>query len=312
MCRPITIPLIIAAAVAPATRSMGEELVTIRVGDQALVSYQAEPLSDPVGGNAFRGSAFIHPLKTPSGFVVTESQPADHLHHFGLWWPWKYIQVGQRKVLCWELQQGDGLIQATETEPTSKGLVTKSIYLDRKAPGGPVPLLQETTTILASGVVDQPARGYFLDVEIVHQPAGQAAITVVPYRYSGFSLRGTAYWNTDNSTILTSDGKDRLSANFTRARWVRVEGQTQQGAHAGVLLMSRPDNQSHPEKLRTWDRQHNGSIFINFNTVMEDPWVFEPGNEYQRHYRIFVYDGEVSTTEAAELWTAYASTADER
>ena len=69
--------------------------------------------------------------------------------------------------------------------------------------------------------------------------------------------------------------------------------------------MSRADNQDHPEKLRTWDKQHGGAIFVNFNSVMEKAWVFRPGNTYTRHYRVFVYDGEVSADEAEALWKAY-------
>ena len=68
----------------------------MEVGGKKRVFYQAEPLSNPRGGDRFKGSNFVHPLKTPSGFVVTDAQPEDHLHHFGLWWPWKYIQVSER------------------------------------------------------------------------------------------------------------------------------------------------------------------------------------------------------------------------
>ena len=296
-------------ALAIASSSMAEEQVALKVADKELIGYQAAPLSTPKGGDAFQGSNFIHPLKTPSGFVVTDVQPDDHKHHFGLWWPWKFIQTGDRKVLCWELQKGDGLIQATENTPTENGIITKSIYIDRKAPGGPVTLLDETTTITASDIVDQPATGYFLDLEIVHQTAGDTVITIPTYRYSGFSLRGTPAWNKDNSTILTSEGKDRPTANFSHARWVKVEGKTDTPENAGIILMSHPTNRTHPEKIRTWDsKQHNGAVFINFNTVADEAWHFEPNKKYARNYRAFIYDGQVSSADAEALWQAYAST----
>ena len=41
------------------------------------------------------------------------------------------------------------------------------------------------------------------------------------------------------------------------------------------------------------------------------PWVFEPGKVYARHYRLFVYDGEVSAAEAESLWRHYAKGAAE-
>jgi hypothetical protein len=59
----------------------------VKVDDKELITYQAKPMKDPRGGEGFKGSNFIHPLKTPAGFIVTDIQPEDHYHHFGLWWP---------------------------------------------------------------------------------------------------------------------------------------------------------------------------------------------------------------------------------
>ena len=292
------------AFLSPLATAAGEQ-IAIQIGNQDLISYQAKPLSSPKGGDKFKGSNFFHPLKTPSGFVVTQSQPDDHLHHFGLWWPWKFIEANGRNINCWELQNGDGLIQAAGSTPIENGFVARSEYIDRKASGGPVTLLHETTTVEASNIVDQPAHGYFLDLEITHRTAEDQPITISTYRYSGFSLRAAASWNKHNSTILTSEGMDRDAANFTHARWVRVQGATESGSTAGVLLMSHADNHAHPEKLRTWDQQQQGAVFINFNPVMDRPWVLEPGSDNSRNYRLFVYDGEVSATEAEALWESY-------
>lgn len=283
------------------------EQVALSVGGKESVFYQAEPLSNPRGGDAFKGSNFIHPLKTPSGFVVTDFQPADHLHHFGLWWPWKHLKAGDRKVLCWELQQGDGLIQAVKNSKTPDGLVTESVYLDRKAPSGPREILSETTTITVSPMIDHPAHGYFLDISITQRSVLEEPLEVSPYRYSGFTFRGSPLWNRTNSSILTSEGKDRDHAQGSPARWVRVEGVADAGGKAGILLMSAPQNHAHPEKIRCWDRkQHDGAVFINFNTVAEKRWQFDPGKSYQRKYRVFVYDGSISAEECSALWQDYS------
>lgn len=277
----------------------------IAVDPEGLVIYQARPLVHPVGGDAFRGSNFIHPLKTPSGFVITGHQPADHPHHFGLWWPWKHVEIEGRKILCWELQQGDGLIQARENKPISGGVSATSVYIDRKAPNGPREVIHETARIIASPVQQKPVPGYVLDLEIVHRVAVDVPVTVTPYRYSGFAFRGTSFWKRGNSTVLTSEGMDRDGSNFTSARWVLVQGKTDSGGQAGVLLMSHPSNRSHPEKLRTWDKQVGGAVFINFNPVMDESWEFKPGKYYVRRYRLFVYDGQVTSDEAERLWSEY-------
>ena len=311
-CRTFLKAAVVAGASGLVVSVLAQESRPLKVGGQESLFYQAEPMATPKGGGQFQGSNFIHPLKTPSGFVVTDCQPADHLHHFGVWWPWKYLQVGNRQVLCWELQKGDGLIQAVRSEPIAGGLLAESVYIDRQAPGAAVDLLRETTRITTSSLMDSSIRGYILDLEIAHRCAGDEPVAVVPYRYSGFAMRGTSRWKRNNSTILTSEGKTRDTANSTRARWVRIQGPTDDGGAAGVLMMSCPDNRSHPEKLRTWDRQHEGSVFINFNTVMDEGWRFEPGNSYVRNYRLVVYDGMLSHEQTDGLWIQYSEKDGER
>ncbi len=299
--------LAVASAVCVAAPAGSEEIMRITIDGKELVNYQARPMSNPKGGDRFKGSNFIHPLKTPSGFVVTGTQPSDHLHHFGLWWPWKYVVIDGRKVLCWELQKQDGIIEGQGGQVTESGFTSESVYIDRKHPGGPRPLLNETLNVGVSEIVTEPARGYFLDLEIAHEAAGDKPLEILKYRYSGFSIRGTPKWNRDNCSVVTSAGKDYSKSNFTRARWVRVEGATEGDATAGVILMSRPDNHSHPEKLRTWTPDtHKGAVFINFNTVQNASWTFQPGGTYTRHYRLFVYDGKVSAEQAEALWQEYA------
>jgi len=284
-----------------------EGTMMVKVGGEELIAYQSKPMTNPKGGDKFFGSDFIHPLKTPSGFVVTGMQPDDHLHHFGLWWPWKYVEIDGRKILCWELQQGDGIIRAQGGELTPDGFTSKSVYVDRKNKDGERTIINETVNAKVSKIYETPAKGYNLDIEIVHETAIDVPITVTTYRYSGFCLRGTEEWNKDNSTVITSEGKDYSKSNFTRAKWVRIQGDAGNGRSAGVLMMSNPGNRDFPELLRTWDpKTHNGSVFVNFNTVEEKPWVFEPGKKYTRNFRVFVYDGELSLEDAEELWKEYS------
>lgn len=283
-----------------------EGLVPLSVDGEPLAYYQSQPLTDPVGGAAYKGSNFIHPLKTPSGFVVSRIQPDDHLHHFGLWWPWKYIEMDGRSILFWELQREDGIIEAVGSEPIEGGIEAKSVYLDRKNPGGATVILEETSRIKTSGILTTPARGYNLDVEISHRTVGDRTLTVTPYRYSGFSFRGTENWHMRNSTILTSAGEERATANFSYAKWVLVQGKQAGGSAAGVLLMSNPRNPTHPEKLRTWADSSDGAAFINFNTVGDDEWVFEPDKDYVRNFRVYVFDGEISAEQAETVWQTYS------
>ncbi|ADE53981.1 PmoA family protein [Coraliomargarita akajimensis] len=286
-----------------ATDTSERETASIDVDGQALVTYQALPMTDHYKGAAFQGSNFIHPLKTPSGFVLTESAPTtDHPHHFGLWWPWKHIEVEGRQILCWELQKGDGIVEARGAKQLPNGLIGESVYVDRKAPEGPVIRLLETTCMTVSEIIETPANGYFLDMEIEQRCAADEPITVTPYRYSGYSIRCTPAWWDANSSVLTSEGVKRVGSNMSRARWVRIEGVAGEGETAGLLMLSHPQNPDFPEKLRTWEK---GRVFVNFNSVAEKPLHYEPGRVYVRKYRLFAYDGELSAEEAEGLWLAY-------
>jgi len=110
----------------------------------------------------------------------------------------------------------------------------------------------------------------------------------------------------ENSTLLTSEGAKRPTANGKQARWTRVEGTNGKGGTAGLLMMGATSNHNHPERLRTWNKHYNGAIFVNFNPVMGESWTFEPGTTYTREYRLFVYDGTLSVKAAEQLWKAYA------
>lgn len=290
---------------------VGEKLI---VSNNAvdLVTYQKEPMANPVGGDMFKGSNFFHPLKTPSGFVITELQPQKHPHHLGLWWPWKYIMIDERKVLFWEMQHGEGIVEAQgvtdyKADKESASFTAKSDYLDRTAPNGPEVVLNEKIEVSISNMIQSPAPGYYLDIAITHCCATEKPIEIATHTYSGFTIRGTGAWNKDNCTILTSQGIGWDGSNFTRADWVRVEGDAGNGSKAGFVMMSCPQNRDTPQLLRTWDKQTDNEIFINFNPVQEKPWQFEPGREYTQKYRVFIYDGSVDLKETRQIWADYAA-----
>lgn len=271
--------------------------------DGALMfAWQAAPLAQPVGGETFAGSAFLHPLRTPGGFEWTTIQPDDHKHHFGLWWPWKFIKVDGATYNCWEIQEGQGAQVAKDVKPlmTAPGSPPQWHFLSEtviKKPGAaPLPVIQENAQLSISVRADAQV----LDLSI-EQKAVESPVTIVEYRYSGFSWRGPASWNKDNSTMTTSSGKGRDDANGTTARWVMVSGPTP-GGSATVLMMSAAET---PEKLRVWDRNaHNGTPFVNFNPVMDQPLPLDDAHPQvsKRKYRIIAADHTITAAEADAEW----------
>jgi hypothetical protein len=215
------------------------------------------------------------------------------------------IKVDGREIITWELQKGEGLIQAKGALPTDSGFIAKSDYIDRTAPDGPLVVLNETTRVDVGDLKIPSADGYYLDIKITHRCATELPVEISKYRYSGFSIRASKHWNKDNSTILTSEGRGRYEANYTRALWIQVQGDVPMAGKAGIIMMGHPTNHAHPELLRTWDKQENGAVFVNFNPVQEASWNFEPEKAYTRRYRVYIYDGEISKEQADRLWEEY-------
>lgn len=290
---------------------VGEKLA-ITCNSVDLLAYQKQPMENPKGGDKFKGSDFIHPLKTPSGFIITDLQPQNHLHHFGLWWPWKYIMVEGRKVAFWAIQANEGIVEAQGVTgyKTGKGrgyFTAESDYIDKTAPDGPKTVLNESVVVEVYGIAQTPASGYFLDITIMHRCATQSPVEIVPHLYSGFTIRGTANWNRDNSILLASQGIGWNESNLNRANWVWVEGDAGNGKKAGFVMMSCPKNYDAPQRLRTWGQEKDKAIFINFNPVQEKAWHFEPGKEYMQRYRLFVYDGVLMAEHVQEVWRDYVA-----
>ena len=48
------------------------------------------------------------------------------------------------------------------------------------------------------------------------------------------------------------------------------------------------------------------NVFFNFNPTQDRDWKLEPGKPYALRYRMFVYDGTISTDKAEQLWYDFA------
>ncbi|MEI7910627.1 MAG: DUF6807 family protein [Verrucomicrobiota bacterium] len=275
-------------------------------GETLLFAWQSVPLAAPVGGAKFAASAFLHPLRTPAGFEWTTVQPADHLHHLGLWWPWKFIEVDGERYNCWEIQEGQGghvarAVKQLDVGPDRLGWEFTNEVVVRKPGGEPRAVIRETATV---GLALRGSDALVLDI-VLRQHALAGPVTIVNYRYSGFSWRGSSTWNKDNSRMLTSGGQGRDDANGQPARWVVVSGPTP-GGSASVLLMSAASEVAGtPDRLRVWDsKTGNGTPFVNFNPVVDTALPLDDAHPAvsNRKYRVVAADHLIDATAAEAEW----------
>ncbi len=274
-----------------------------KLGDTPMFAWQAEPLVDPKGGEKFAGSAFLHSLRTPSGFEWTTIQPSDHLHHFGLWWPWKFLEVDGAKYNCWEIQEGQGghvarSVKSISTDPAKLEWEFSNETQIKKPE--PLTVIQETAKVALTATAD----AQILDISL-RQKAVASPVKVLNYRYSGFSWRGPKSWDKDTSTMTTSEGKGRDDANGAPARWVMVSGTTPNGSATVLIMSAASETAGTPERLRVWDsKTSKGTPFVNFNPVMGEALPLDDAHPAvsNRKYRVMAADRTLDAAAAEAEW----------
>ena len=176
-----------------------------------------------------------------------------------------------------------------------------SVFELRAPDTPPRPVIHESARI---GLSMDGADTQVMDI-LLRQKAIEAEVTIVDYRYSGFTWRGPLSWDQTNSVMTTSAGKTREDANGEPARWVMVTGPTPKGK-ATVLLMSAASKIAGVEEcLRVWDgKNHNGTPFVNFNPVMKHSLPLNDARPAVSHrrYRILAADRVIDAEAAEKEW----------
>ena len=298
-----------------------EESFTLKRGDTPILTYQKAVTMPPEGVDvSWRRSGYIHPLRAPSGGIVTSVHAEDHYHHMGLWHAWvraeygtpevvlDFWNIGERKKIRDEplLMSTAGRVRYVGTKETRDAgftvLQEQVAYLDGLE-AEPTVILSEEFAVDASfedgaNVVDYVVR---------QTNASEKTLTFSQYRYGGgLAYRGPLTWNKDNSDYLTSEGLNRTNSHLTRARWIAMFGPAEEGdgQDATVVVLCHPDNHDAPQRLRTWD---NGRMFLNWVPIQETPWSIAPGETNTLAYRIVVFDGRVDAEMIETFWDRYAN-----
>lgn len=279
-----------------------------------ILSYQIETVYPPKGINPlYKRSAFIHPLYSPEGEVLTRIQAPDHYHHYGLWNPWTLTFIGKREVDFWNLMKGEGTVRfagmLSQTEgPVYTGFKSHQEHVDFGAKGSDAVVMNELFDVRVWNIANQR---YLFDYMSTLNTPLDSGILLAAYRYGGgIGYRATEKWNNQNSSVLTSEGRDRKTADGSNARWVIIEGESAtQAGRSGILFLSYPANRMHPEPMRVWPEDSNGrgDVYFEFCPIRHKEWKLEKGNDYTLKYRLVVFDGKMTPEEAENYWQAFAN-----
>ncbi len=292
------------------TLSTNDSLLIISDKTQDLLTYYHGLKPAPTGvSKQYTRSGFIHPLKTPHGQVLTQIQPKDHYHHYGLWNPWTHVLYEGDTLDFWNLNAGLGTVRfagfinkiAGDNFQEFTALHEHVVLKNNKNEVA----LNERQTIKVAAPQNN---AYTVDITIEMSCATSKPFKILAYRYGGLGWRTTAEWNNKNSTVLTSENKSRKDADGSTAKWCLVQGQVGNET-GGILLISNPQNFNHPEPLRIWPENQygRGDLFVNFAPTKTKDWELLPGQVYILKYRLLIFDGIRTAQDAQFEWNKYIS-----
>jgi hypothetical protein len=305
----------------PAAESPGVTIVDSAEGVEAvwngkpLVRYNKAHVEPPEGVDPKYGrSAHLHPVWTPSGAIVTDELPPDHLHQSGIFLAYTKARFEGRDVDFWNLAGGKGRVRFKELKSTASGPVFGQIrtlheHVDLstgddkseigKTSGGKVALVETWDLRIWSAGLKS---GYWLmDINSSVSCASDSPLKLPEYHYGGMAIRAARTWTPQQVQFLTSEGDERIKGNHTRPRWCDIHGQID-GRPAGIALMTHPGNFRFPEPLRI----HPTMPYMVYTPQFLGEWEISPGTSSHSRYRFVIHDGNLSAETLEQLWRDYA------
>lgn len=255
----------------------------------------------------YRRGGYLHPVRTPSGRVITDDYPANHIHHHGFWWAWTKTEFEGRTPDFWNMGEGKGRVDFVRLDekmagPVFAGSTSRHVFTDLLTDPGK-PALHEIWRVrlyatAATLGVD------LIDLDSEQNCATSSKLNLTKYLYGGLGFRGPGNWNeATNALYLDSNGvTNRLDANYSRVRWYWMGGQVD-GQLAGVAVLGHSSNFRAPQPVRV----HPTEPFICWSPSQLGDWTIKPGETYSSRYRIVPLDGPPDARFIDRLWQDFAT-----
>lgn len=267
-------------------------------GDRVLMTYNSAYLHSPDSNTPWFGrSGFIHPVLTPSGRVVTDGFPSDHMHQHGLMFAWTSSEFKGKPVDFWNSAAREGRIKHVETVRASADeIVAKLQHLDDTTTP-PTVVLNETWELTR---VPHESMNVF-DLVSTQTCATETPLDIREYHYGAMCIRGPVAWLEEGGQMLTNEGKDQSNGNHSRPNWVATFGVVD-GQSCGIAAMGHPGNFRSPQPTRL----HPNKPYFCFAPMVLGDFAIKPGEPYVSRFRFVAFDGEPNSQTLNSLWKDYA------
>ncbi|MEM9478878.1 MAG: PmoA family protein [Verrucomicrobiota bacterium] len=300
---------------AEVTCEESETEIVIHRNGQHILSYQKSDTVPEGVDPKYARSGFIHPIKTPSGKVLTDDYPLPHhSHQHGIFFAWRKGTFKGEEVNFWEHTKGTTVrhekVLGIINEETTAGFRVQLAHVH-----GEETVLHETWTVLVD------AETGFIDFTSEQTCATGSPLELSKFHYGGMALRGSRAWVDlefekaqkaaskngeepgipEPCAIVTNEGKTRIDGNHSQPEWVSMTGPIDDEP-VSITLIPHPSNYRHPQHVRL----HPNMPYFCFIPTVEEAFQINPGETYVSRFLIVAEGGEHDPARLEQIRSAYA------
>jgi methane monooxygenase PmoA-like len=259
--------------------------ITIKADDQPAVVYQLKRPENPK--YPLESACYFHPLRSPSGKILTDFANADHPHHRGIFMGWVEMH-GKKDADFWGWGQPAPIV--------NRKIVNRSVGETRSDRDGATfaasnVWLAEGETLLREELAARFHTAPKCNVlDLTYRLTADADLTLAKWAFSGFCVRMS---KEGKLTIDGPVGVERLTtpihtkpeSDWPAAKWYGFTLSFGDGTSAGIAVINHPKN---PATL--W---HNQKDIRMINPAITAPGavVIKAGEPLVLRYRVVAHDG---------------------
>jgi hypothetical protein len=270
------------------------QLLLLQGLDSVLVYNYGNQLPPGVPADRAR-SSYIHPIWSPSGVMVTDDFPEDHLHHRGLSWMWPGVYIDKDTLDHWH-------IKGIKTEFSrwlgkyvgplcaTLGVENEWIYKEKS-------VLKETVWIKA---FKQTTNARAIDLSLTLEAKVPIKLQgKIEKGYGGLCLRLAPR---EEPAILSPRGWE-ADSDLEPLAWTDQSGLfTMKQQMAGIAIFQHSDN---PDFPAGWTLRHYGFLGVAWPGM--NKVELEPGNPVHMRFRIWVHDGDAVSANVNDAYQYFLS-----
>ena len=287
----------------------GEDGLTLTIDGKPALNLRTDKTKKPrddIKDEILR-AGYLHPVRSPSGAIVTGDYPSNHVHHHGIWTPYTKAIFQGRATDFWNMQSKKGEEQWHQGgrlwSGETFGGFEAEMHMNDLSGTQPITALLDRWTVRAYALSHAPKPMHVFDLTTTQTCATNDPLELPEYHYGSFGLRGPDEWNgKEGARFLTSEGiTDRKKGDGTRARWCYLGGKTSAGL-SGTAVLGYPDNFRFPMPVRL----HPDMPYFSIVPQKLGAFSIQPGKPYVTRYRFVVTDGEPDAKLFDACWNSLA------